>query len=101
MQDPFRLGIVFTHPTQHHAPLWRKLSEQPGVSVTTFYLCNENQVSGDRHLGSSQPWDVDLLGGYQNEFLKTWTGQVASKNSKGLLNPELFSRLTRAKSRVI
>lgn len=95
MQDPFRLGVVFTHPTQHHAPLWRKLNEQPGVSVTTFYLCNENQVSGDRQLGNSQPWDVDLLGGYQNEFLKTWTGQIASKNSKGLLNPELFSRLTR------
>ncbi|MBD2001457.1 glycosyltransferase family 4 protein [Leptolyngbya sp. FACHB-541] len=95
MQDTFRLGVVFTHPTQHHAPLWKKLNEQPGVSVSAFYLCNENQVSGDRHLGSTQPWDVDLTGGYHNEFLKTWDGKIADKIEKGLLNPGLLSRLTR------
>lgn len=95
MKENFRLGVVFTHPTQHHAPLWRKLNEQPGVSVTAFYLCNENQVGGDRHLGSSQAWDVDLLSGYKHEFLKTLTGKVATKTAKNLLNPALISRLTR------
>lgn len=95
MVKPFRLGIVFTHPTQHHAPLWRKLNEQPGVEVTAFYLCNENQVSGDRHLGSTEPWDVDLTGGYEHEFLPTWSGNVATKIDKSLFNPGLLSRLTR------
>jgi glycosyltransferase involved in cell wall biosynthesis len=94
MKD-FRLGVVFTHPTQHHAPLWRQLNQQPGVSVTALYLCNENQVGGDRHLGSSQPWDVDLLSGYEHEFLKTVTGKVASKTAKALLNPDLISWLTK------
>lgn len=94
MSESFRLAVVFTHPTQHHAPLWRKLNEQIGVSVTAFYLCNENQVGGDRQLGSSEPWDVDLLGGYQHEFLKTLTGKTATKTSKNLLNPDLVSRLT-------
>ncbi|NJR59655.1 MAG: glycosyltransferase family 4 protein [Cyanobacteria bacterium CRU_2_1] len=93
MAEPFRMGVVFTHPTQHHAPLWRKLNEQPDISVTTFYLCNENQLGGDRHLGSSEPWDVDLLSGYSHEFLKTWTGKTASKTSKNLFNPALFNRL--------
>lgn len=95
MQNPFRLGIVFTHPTQHHAPLWRKLNEQPGVTVKAFYLCQENQVNGDRQLGSTQPWDVDLLGGYHNEFLKTFKGEVSHRSYKGLLNPGLLSRLTK------
>lgn len=94
MQQTFRLGVVFTHPTQHHAPLWRKLNEQPGVSVKAFYLCNENQVGGDRHLGSSEPWDVDLVGGYECEFLKTWKGKIADKIDKNLFNPGLLSRLT-------
>ncbi|MEL6402387.1 MAG: glycosyltransferase family 4 protein [Cyanobacteria bacterium J06626_4] len=96
MTKSFRLGVVFTHPTQHHAPLWRELNQQPGLSVHTFYLCNENQTGGDRQLGSTEPWDVDLLGGYSHEFLKTWTGKTASTTTKGLLNPALINRLTRA-----
>lgn len=94
MENTFRLGIVFTHPTQHHAPLWRKLNEQPGVSVTAFYLCNENQVGGDKQLGSSQAWDVDLTGGYQYEYLKTLRGKIAPEIQKGLFNPALISHLT-------
>jgi glycosyltransferase involved in cell wall biosynthesis len=95
MTKPFRLGVVFTHPTQHHAPLWRQLHQQPGVEVQVFYLCNENQSGGDRALGSNEPWDVDLLGGYPHEFLPTWSGQTATTTTKGLLNPALIKRLTR------
>ena len=94
MNQPFRLGVVFTHPTQHHAPLWRKLNQQPGISVTALYLCNENQVGGDRQLGSTQPWDVDLTSGYDYEYLKTLNGTVASSIERGLLNPALVDRLT-------
>jgi glycosyltransferase involved in cell wall biosynthesis len=94
MKEPFRLGIVFTHPTQHHAPLWRKLNQQPDISVTALYLCNENQVGGDRQLGSTEPWDVDLTGGYSFEYLKTWNGTIASVIERGLFNPNLINRLT-------
>jgi glycosyltransferase involved in cell wall biosynthesis len=95
MKNTFRLGVVFTHPTQHHAPLWQKLNQQPGVSVTALYLCNENQVGGDQQLGSSEPWDVDLTSGYSHEYLKTLSGKVASEIKKGLFNPGLIARLTR------
>ena len=95
MTEAFRLGVVFTHPTQHHAPLWRLLNQQPGVEVTVFYLCNENQSGGDRELGSTEPWDVDLLSGYPHHFLKTWTGKTATATTKGLLNPALVNQLTR------
>lgn len=94
MNQPFRLGVVFTHPTQHHAPLWRKLNQQPGVSVTALYLCDENQTGGDRQLGSSQPWDVDLTSGYEYEYLTTLNGTIASSIDRGLLNPALVHRLT-------
>jgi glycosyltransferase involved in cell wall biosynthesis len=52
-------------------------------------------VSGDPHLKSSQPWDVDLLSGYQYEYLKTFTGKIAPKIEKGIFNPGLMTRLTR------
>jgi glycosyltransferase involved in cell wall biosynthesis len=96
MNDVFRLGIVFTHPTQHHGPLWRKLSEQSGLSVKVLYLSDENQGSGDRYLGtSSQPWDIDLLSGYEYEYLNDLSGKVPSKQKKSVISPGLISRLTK------
>jgi len=96
MSDLFRLGIVFTHPTQHHGPLWRKLSEQPGISLTVLYLCSENQKTGDRLLGTGgQPWDVDLLSGYKYKYLRNLWGRIPSKTGKHLFAPALFSLLTR------
>jgi glycosyltransferase involved in cell wall biosynthesis len=95
MNDTFRLGVVFTHPTQHHGPLWRKLSEQPGLSVKVLYISDENQGSGDRDLGSSsQAWDVDLLSGYEYEYLKDLSGKVPSKQEKNVISPKLFELLT-------
>jgi glycosyltransferase involved in cell wall biosynthesis len=95
MSEAFRLGVVFTHPTQHHGPLWKKLSEQSGLSLKVLYLCNENQVSGDRLLGnSSQAWDVDLTSGYEYEYLKDLSGKVPSQQKKSVISPGLFSRLT-------
>jgi glycosyltransferase involved in cell wall biosynthesis len=95
MSDTFRLGVVFTHPTQHHGPLWRKLSEQPGLSLKVLYLSDENQGSGDRLLGrSSQPWDVDLLSGYEYEYLKDLSGTIPSQQKKSVISPGLLSQLT-------
>ena len=95
MSDTFRLGVVFTHPTQHHGPLWRKLSEQPGLSLKVLYLSNENQGSGDSLLGkSSQPWDVDLTSGYDYEYLNDLTGKVPTQRKKTVISPGLVSQLT-------
>ncbi|MGF1523910.1 MAG: glycosyltransferase family 4 protein [Leptolyngbyaceae cyanobacterium] len=97
MNQKFRLAVVFTHPTQHHGPLWRKLSEQPDVSLKVFYISNENQVSGDSFLGGkSQPWDVDLLGGYEYEYLKDLSGKLPAKRRKNIISPGLISQLTKA-----
>lgn len=96
MSDLFKLGVVFTHPTQHHGPLWRKLSEQPGLSLKVLYLCDENQSKGDQLLGdNSQPWDVDLLSGYNYEYLKDLSGQVPSQQKKTVISPALNSYITK------
>ena len=95
MKAPFRLGVVFTHPTQHHGPLWKKLNQQPDLSVKVFYLCNENQVNGDTLLGEkSQPWDVDILSGYEYDYLKDLSGKVPFQQKKNVISPRLFATLT-------
>lgn len=93
MSRDFHLGVVFTHPTQHHAPLWRKLNAQPGISVSAFYLCAENQPDGSVGEGNLAAWDVDLTGGYTYEFLKDWNGKLAPTIKRELLNPGLIHRL--------
>jgi glycosyltransferase involved in cell wall biosynthesis len=94
--EPFRLGVVFTHPTQHHGPLWKKLSEQPNLSVKVLYLSDENQQAGDKFLGhSAQAWDVDLLNGYDYQYLKDLTGKVPNTRQKTVISPALISQLTR------
>ena len=94
MNNEFRLGVVFTHPTQHHGPLWRKLSEQPGLSLRVLYLSDENQGSGDSFLGEkAQAWDVDLLGGYSYEYLKDLSNKVPTKRTKTVISPALLSQI--------
>lgn len=93
--NEFRLGVVFTHPTQHHGPFWRKLSEQPGISLKVMYLSDENQSSGDPFLGNkAKAWDIDLLSGYDYEYLKNLSGKVPEKRTKSVICPGLISRLT-------
>ncbi len=95
MNNFFRLGVVFTHPTQHHGPLWRKLSEQPNLSLDVMYLSSENQSNGDSLLGDkSQPWDVDLLSGYNYQYLKDLSGKISTQRKKNIICPELIGRLT-------
>lgn len=95
MSNNFRLGVVFTHPTQHHGPLWRKLSQQPNLDLKVIYLSDENQQSGDRLLGSaSQPWDIDLVGGYSYEYLKDLTGKVPTSRKKTVISPGLVNRIS-------
>ncbi|MBT9317289.1 glycosyltransferase family 4 protein [Leptothoe spongobia] len=96
MSDVFNLAVIFTHPTQHHGPLWRKLSEQSGLRVKVFYLSNENQVGGDALLGKdSQSWDVDLLSGYEYAYLKDFFGNTPFEQKKTFISPELLKQLTR------
>ena len=93
--EKFCLGVVFTHPTQHHGPLWRKLSEQPNLSLEVMYLSSENQSSGDSFLGDkSQPWDVELLSGYHYQYLKDLSGKISTQRKKNIICPELIGRLT-------
>ena len=94
MSRDFKLGVVFTHPTQHHGPLWRKLSEHPGLSLKVLYLSSENQGSGDSFLGEkAQAWDVDLTSGYDYEYLKDLSAKVPTERKKSVISPGLIAQL--------
>lgn len=68
------LAVTSTHPIQYHAPVYRALQQQCGISVTAIYG-SDFSVVGYRDAGfnTTFAWDTDLLSGYHSHFL----GKVA------------------------
>lgn len=65
-----RLSIFVTHPVQYHVPLWRALARDPRVDSKVFYFSDHGVRGGiDKGFGVNVAWDVDLLSGYEHEFI--------------------------------
>lgn len=65
-----RIAVINTHPIQHFAPLWAAVHKLGTVSLKVFY-CTDWGVKeyADPGFGKTFRWDVDLLSGYDCEFL--------------------------------
>lgn len=66
------LAVIETHPIQYHAPVYRELQAQFGISVTAIYG-SDFSVSGyqDQEFATTFAWDINLLSGYNYLFLET------------------------------
>ncbi len=64
------LAILTSHPIQYQVPLWRRLNEA-GIPSKVWFLSRHGTTPKlDREFGSVFAWDIDLLGGYDHEFLR-------------------------------
>jgi glycosyltransferase involved in cell wall biosynthesis len=65
-----RIAAFVSHPIQYLTPLWRELSQRPGVDLTVFYFSKRSLVPAmDPGFGVSVAWDIDLLAGHRHVFL--------------------------------
>lgn len=64
------LLIFETHPVQYHAPVYRLLAQEFGISLKVIYGADFS-VRGykDIEFGTDVKWDTDLLGGYSYEHI--------------------------------
>jgi glycosyltransferase involved in cell wall biosynthesis len=99
MVDPvpharIRLAVVVSHPTQYYSPWFRWLSVRTDLHLRVFYLwdggVNPVRDPGFQHIFS---WDVDLLSGYEHEFVPNRARDPGTHHFKGLHNPDLIPRL--------
>jgi glycosyltransferase involved in cell wall biosynthesis len=68
-----RVAVINTHPIQHFAPLWREIGAQNRVELRVFYCSDWGAAEyHDQEFGETFKWDVDLLSGYDSQFLKLW-----------------------------
>ncbi len=90
-----RLGIFFSHPTQHHSVMFKHLSEVPDISTHIYYY-DYGSLKGafDPGYGTSESWDVDLLSGTPTKVLPNLLrGQQISQFRQ--FNPRVIGAMLR------
>jgi glycosyltransferase involved in cell wall biosynthesis len=65
-----KLGIFFSHPTQHHSTMFRYLSCISGLRTKVYYY-DPGSLGGmfDSGYSNTEKWDVDLLTGTESKLL--------------------------------
>ena len=70
------LAVLTTHPIQYQVPVWKGLAARKNIPFKVFYMSDQGlEARFDPGFGKSLSWDIDLLGGYESEFLDTYRGQ--------------------------
>lgn len=69
------LAVLTTHPIQYQIPLWKELSARGKVPFCVYYM-NDLGLAPRFDPGFKRllAWDIDLLKGYEHEFLNVRTG---------------------------
>ena len=69
------LAVLTTHPIQYQVPVWKGLAARKNIPFKVFYMSDQGlEARFDPGFGKSLSWDIDLLGGYESEFLDTYRG---------------------------
>ena len=89
-----RLAIIVSHPVQYYSPWFRWLRAHTDLTLRVFYLWDFGvRATSDPQFGTAVRWDVDLLSGYDHEFVPNRAADPGPHHFRGLDNPELCPRL--------
>ncbi len=89
------LAIVLSHPTQYYSPWFRWLRQHTPFTLRVFYLWEFGVTAKrDPEFQKTFRWDVDLLDGYDHEFVPNVSRDPGTHHFNGLRNPTLTSRLS-------
>src|SRR5271155_3888902 len=89
-----RVAIVLSHPIQYYSPWFRWLKANTELSFRVFYLWDFGvSKQHDPQFGKSIEWDVDLLSGYDSEFIPNLAKRPGAERFFGYNNPGLKDRL--------
>lgn len=89
-----RLGILASHPIQYHAPLYRELARQVDLKV---FFAHRQTAAGQAAAGFNVAfeWDVDLLGGYDHQFLHNQARSPGVSHFFGCDTPDIAAEIRR------
>src|ERR1700722_4534323 len=65
-----RLGVVDFNPIQYHTPLYQLITRRASVELDVLFLTDNGlRPVVDPGFGVAFTWDIDLLSGYEHQFL--------------------------------
>lgn len=87
-----KLAIITTHPIQYYAPVFQLLAKKMNIKV--FYT-GGNSALEKYDIGFKQKivWDIDLLSGYEYEFLENTAKDKGSHHFNGIVNPNAIEKV--------
>jgi glycosyltransferase involved in cell wall biosynthesis len=89
-----KIAIITTHPIQYNAPLFKYLSDSGEFDIKVFYTWSQSVGSiHDKDFGIQRKWDIDLLSGYDHEFVENISSNPGSHHFNGIVNPTLNKRV--------
>jgi len=89
-----RLAVVLSHPIQYYAPWFRWMASHSNFTLKVFYLWNAGVTAKlDQKFGRVIAWDIDLISGYEHEFVANRAKSPDTEHFNGLNNPDLKKRL--------
>jgi glycosyltransferase involved in cell wall biosynthesis len=89
-----KIAIVTTHPIQYHAPLFSYLSANSNYSIKVFYtLGNQGVDAYDKDFGIKRNWNLDLLSGYEYEFLVNSSKSPSIESFWNINNPHIIDKI--------
>lgn len=86
-----RVGILTSHPIQYQTPWFRDLAQQTELRV--YFAHRPDAVDQGVGFGKVFTWDVDLLSGYDSEFLPNISKSPDFSHFCGCDTPEIVSRI--------
>lgn len=91
-----RLAIVTTHPIQYNAPMFSLLHKRSIIELKVFYTWGKEALDEkyDPGFGKKIKWDIDLLVGYEYEFVENVAKKKGSHHFNGIDNPNIIATLT-------
>lgn len=87
-----RLAVLTSHPIQYYAPLFRELARRVDLHVYFAHKATSQQQA-NAGFGIPFEWDVDLIGGYANDFLTNVSSTPGTDHFSGCDTPEVGCRL--------
>jgi glycosyltransferase involved in cell wall biosynthesis len=87
-----RIGFLVSHPIQYYAPVFRELARR--CDLTVFFAHRQDAAGqGRAGYGVAFDWDVDLLSGYESEFLTNVARVPSTQTFAGCNTPEIADRI--------
>ena len=91
-----RIGFLVSHPIQYYAPIFRELARR--CDLTVFYAHRQSAAQQARAgFGVAFEWDVDLMSGYQSQFLENVAAHPSVERFRGCDTPGIAREIAQGR----